>query len=170
MSTRRNRLNSVREVCEAYLDRGIAGKDGGGWHSARVAVRQFMAAKGDITLDDLICDDLEQWIKSHSDWKSNWTKKRVAQSVKRAFSWAWNKGLIGSHPLKGVSYSAGDNGEAMTGRISTIALAAAMGVSEKLAFKWLRGQCRPRPEMQEKIFAWLRTVDTKTPHPEMDSA
>jgi transcriptional regulator with XRE-family HTH domain len=44
------------------------------------------------------------------------------------------------------------------GRISTIALATAMGVSEKLAYKWLRGQCRPKPEMQDRILRWYRKV------------
>lgn len=140
---RRPRLSTVREVCQAYLDRVVADKPGNGWHNTRTAVRLFMDAKGDILLDDLICDDLESWIEQHADWKSPWTKKRIAQAVKRAFNWCWCKGLTNCHPLKGVSYPSGQNGEAMSESTFRIYLRESGPEMRRcLFFLWWTG-CRP---------------------------
>jgi hypothetical protein len=104
----RRRLTTVREVCQEYIDRVLSTKTGLGWDTVRIRIAQFIVAKGDIGLDDLICDDLEKWIEERPDVESDWTKRGLAQTIKRPFSWAWNKGLIGCHPLKGVSYSQGE--------------------------------------------------------------
>jgi integrase len=101
----RRRLTTVADVCREYLERAPAGKT---WKTRRAEITQFIDARGDIGIEDLIADDLESFIEAHPAWKSNWTKKRVAQTIKCAFSFCWNKGLIGTHPLKGVSYQRGD--------------------------------------------------------------
>jgi integrase len=140
---RRQRLNTVREVCQAYLERGVGDKHGPGWDTVRVIVNGFMEVAGDLALDDLICDDLESWIEKHDGWKSNWTKKRVAVQVKRAFNWAEKKGLIIGNPLKGVSYPAGDNGDAMDEDTFRMYLReASPDVRRVLLFMWWTG-CRP---------------------------
>lgn len=41
------------------------------------------------------------------------------------------------------------------GKVSVIALAAALGVHERLVFKWLHGQCRPTSEMRKRMADWL---------------
>jgi hypothetical protein len=36
-------------------------------------------------------------------------------------------------------------------------VAAAVGVNQALVFKWLRGDCRPKPEMQQRVAAWIQS-------------
>jgi hypothetical protein len=52
------------------------------------------------------------------------------------------------------------------GVISIRAAAAAVGVDPRLVDKWLRGDRRPKPEMQELIAAWVRTnAESLKEHP-----
>src|SRR5947207_1937430 len=88
------RFTAVGQVCQEYLDRNQDTQKGRAWPAHRAEIAQFIAAKGDISVDDLIGDDLEKWIEDHKPWKSDWTRLRVARSIKRPFSWAWKKGLI----------------------------------------------------------------------------
>ena len=139
----RRRLNTAREVCQEYLDRVIAGKSGVGWMNARAEIVKFIAAKGDVLVEDLLCDDLEQFIEDRPTLKSNSTKKRVAQSIKRAFSWAANKNLIGSHPFKGVAYGRGDRGKPMSEAHFRLILRNVSATYRRaLLFLWWTG-CRP---------------------------
>jgi site-specific recombinase XerD len=110
---RRRRLETVREVCEEYLARALAGKTGAGWKTRRAEITRFIADRGDIAVDDLIADDLEKWIEDRPALASGHSKKRVAQTIKCCFSWCWKKGLIGSHPLKGVAYQPGERWKPM---------------------------------------------------------
>ena len=41
--------------------------------------------------------------------------------------------------------------------ISLRAVAKAVGVNQALVFRWLRGVCRPTPETQERVAAWIRS-------------
>jgi integrase len=139
----RRRLTTVREVCQEYLDRALAGKIGPGWTTIRVEVTGFMNAKGDIAIDDLICDDLEKYMEDNPRWRSGYTKKRVAGAIKRAFSFAWNKGLVGAHPLKGVSYAPGKRGEPMSEEQFRFILRNVSAEFRRvLLFLWWTG-CRP---------------------------
>lgn len=42
------------------------------------------------------------------------------------------------------------------GTVSQRALAADLGVSDRSVGRWLRGEDRPRPEMQLAVEAWLK--------------
>jgi integrase len=110
---RRARLTTVSEVCQEYLNRVVAGKIGKGWDGHRLQINQFMSGHGHIDIDDLIPDDLEGWIESHETWKSDWTKLRVASTIKRPFAWAFRKGLIDRHPFGDVNYPPGPRGRPM---------------------------------------------------------
>ena len=141
---RRPRLNTVREVCQEYIDRTVSAKGGKlGWETIKTRLVNFMADKGDITLDDLIADDLEKWIEEHPAWKSSWTKKNAAGAIKTAFEWALKKGLIGGHPFRGVSYSQGDRIEPMSEKdFRRILSDASPEFRRVLLFLWWTG-CRP---------------------------
>jgi hypothetical protein len=107
----RRRLGTVREVIEEFLSRGYNGSKGQALKDYRFILRAFIDLKGDVKIDDLIADDLEKFIEDHKAWESDWTKMRVASTVKRAFSWAWRKGLIDRHPFIGVNYRPGERGK-----------------------------------------------------------
>jgi integrase len=65
-------------------------------------------------IEDLIPDDLEGWIESNAQFRSDWTRRRIAATIKRPFNWAIRKGLLGTNPFAGVSYSPGQRGKAIT--------------------------------------------------------
>jgi integrase len=103
----------------------------------------FIAAKGDISMDDLIADDLEKFIEDHPAWKSGWTRLGAARTIKRPFSWAWNKGLIDRHPLKCVTYEQGERMKPMSETDFRLLLRETSAeVRRALLFMWWTG-CRP---------------------------
>jgi site-specific recombinase XerD len=139
----RQRLATVREVCEEYLARDDTALHGASRANLVATVKEFMAAKGNIAVTDLIGDDLEKWIEEHPAWKSPWTRMRVAGNVKRAFSWAWRKGLIASPPFMGVSYPAGEAREPMSEEHFRMLLRdTSVEFRRALLFLWWTG-CRP---------------------------
>jgi len=85
-------LSTVREVCLEYLDRSAEPVN----TFARRLILKFIAAKGEIKVQDLKQDDLRDWIEGR--WKANWAKRLIANHIKRAFRWAQYQGLIGFHP------------------------------------------------------------------------
>jgi integrase len=67
----------------------------------------------------------------------------LSRTVKRAFAWAWNKGLIEHHPLRSVSYPNGPRGEAMTEQQFRHLLRGSAALMRRvLLFLWWTG-CRP---------------------------
>jgi integrase len=142
-SSGRRRLGTVADVIDEFLSRTKENQKGRIWDTHRTVLADFKAAKGLVAVDDLICDDLEKFIEDHPAWKSAWTKKRVAQTVKRAFSWCWLKGLIDRHPFKGVSYQQGERGKPMSEEHFRMLLRDTTAEFRRvLLFLWWTG-CRP---------------------------
>ena len=109
----------------------------------------------------LICDDLEKWIEDRPKCESPWTKKNLAQTIKRPFSWAWKKGLAVSNPLYGVSYSKGERGKPMTElQFRMILRDVQVDFRRVLLFLWWTG-CRPSELCALK---WSH-IDSEKPSP-----
>ncbi len=139
----RRRLKSVADVINEFLSRTKEMQKGRIWDTHQVVLAEFVAAKGLVAVDDLIGDDLEKFIEDHAGWKSSWTKKRVAQTVKRAFSWCWLRGLIDRHPFKGVNYQQGERGKPMSEEHFRMLLRDTTPEFRRvLLFLWWTG-CRP---------------------------
>jgi integrase/recombinase XerD len=112
----RRRLNTVREVCQEFLDRVLSVNTGSSYKTRRKEIVEFMDAHGELSVQDAISDDLEKYIEERDAWKSNYTKKRVAATIARPFSWAFRKGLIDRHPFIAVTYPRGERGRPMEDR------------------------------------------------------
>jgi integrase len=170
----RRRLATVAEVCKEYLNRAVGAKTGGGWKSVRAEIGKFVAAKGDIAIEDLLTDDLEQFIEDRPLLKSGWTKKRVAQIIKRAFSFCQKKGLIDRHPFASVSYQIGGRREAMTeDQFRMILRSVSVEYRRVLLFLWWTG-ARPKEltDLQWKMIDADKSIavlpEHKTAHSRKD--
>jgi integrase len=111
---RRERLTTVGDVIKTYLNRTAETCKGNGPRTCRRILEQFAAAKGDISMEEVIGDDLEEYIESQKQWKSGHTRRRGASTIKKAFSWAMKKGYIRAHPFAGISYRMGSRRPPMT--------------------------------------------------------
>lgn len=85
-------------------------------YADRVALLQeFSATHGRLGLREARPFHLSLWIDGQANrWKSDWTRLRVASTVKGAFGWARRMGVIDHHPFAGVSYPVGESGQPMS--------------------------------------------------------
>src|ERR1051325_1919125 len=148
---RRPRLNTVREVCLDYLNRDAAVSIENEFsRERRRIILMFIAACGDITMDDLIADDLEKFVENNQGWRSSHTRLNGARIVKRALNWAWNKGLIDNNPLRGVTYPRGERFKPMRVEDFRILLRDTTAEFRRvLLFLWWTG-ARPNELRSEK--------------------
>lgn len=116
-SPKRDRITTVRELINTFLQRASVGQS----ETARIErirlLQEFCNYRGNTPIDDLIPDDLEGWIESHASWQSDWTRLRVATTIKRPFAWALRKGLIDRHPFAACTFPPGQRGKPMADTI-----------------------------------------------------
>jgi len=65
-------------------------------------------AKGPVRIGTLLWSEakpfhLRLWVDANPNWKANWTRKRIINSVKRPFYWAEELGLIDFNPFRKVT-------------------------------------------------------------------
>lgn len=107
----RLKFETVRDLFKSFAERNKPGRSVAA-HIERCRNRaEFVDYAGMLRIDDLIPDDLEGWIESHADWESDWTRLRIANTIKRPFNWAVRKGLISRNPFASVNYRAGARGK-----------------------------------------------------------
>lgn len=68
--------------------------------NARRELRAFAKEHGAKPLALCRRHDLTVWLESHPQWQSNWTKKRVLDTICRPFLWAADEELIASSPYR----------------------------------------------------------------------
>jgi integrase len=128
----------VRQIVEDYLRvtrDTIAERT---YLNARDVLYGFVKAHGDRATGDCSVVVLADWIAAHPQWKSAWTRKRGAGTVKRCFSWAHQAGIIRRNPFAGAVYSAGEHGRPMTDQECRIILRNSEPAHRRLllALKW----------------------------------
>jgi integrase len=69
---------------------------------------------GDKPVSQLRPIDLLDWISSHPEWVSAWTKKRVGSTILTCLNWCERMGLVSRNPFRGASFQAGEVGRPMT--------------------------------------------------------
>ena len=113
---RRREIITVRDLVSEYLARTESMQGVDTFTERKAKLLMFVADKGSQHIEGLIPDDLEGWVELHQEWKSDWTRLRVANTIKRPFNWATKKGLIGRNPFAMVSYPEGPRGRPMDRR------------------------------------------------------
>jgi integrase len=96
---------SVRDVVALYLDHlrsRLAAGDYSADHFDGVEreLTRFASRYGNQLLADCRRHDLTAWLDAHPEWKSPWTRKRIAETICRPFRWAVGEELIAANPYR----------------------------------------------------------------------
>ena len=121
---------------------------------------EFAARFGAMRVRSLHRLHVEEWIASHHDWRSGWTRKRIIAQVKRVFNWAWSMEFIDRNPLRYLTESAPGPGRPITDfEFRTMLKAVTADFRLILLFLKTTG-CRPG-ELRELLWEhidWQRRV------------
>jgi integrase len=98
---------TVVSIIEAYLDHARRRLDPRNFEEQRSVLQRFAEAHGFRAVADCRPFHLTRWLDENPDWKSAWTLRRVATTVKRAFNWAAKLRMIAENPFKGVDFGEG---------------------------------------------------------------
>lgn len=74
---------------------------------------EFSAAYGTRLVSDCCQADLQFWMDSHDNWRSDWTLLRALRSIRRPFNWLVGLGVIQRSPFAGLSHPPGERGRSM---------------------------------------------------------
>jgi integrase len=77
-------------------------------------LQSFAEARGWKAVSECTPLDMRQWLNSHPEWKSDWTKNGALRNVQVAFNWAVENKLIPVNPFKGVTHRKGQPRRDMT--------------------------------------------------------
>lgn len=80
----------------------------------KLSLDRFCAVNGGLRLADAKPYHLRLWVDSQSQYRSDWTIKRVISDVKRPFSWAMKLGITDRNPFLSVSHRNGERGRPVT--------------------------------------------------------
>lgn len=107
---------TVGDVIALYLVHTRADQNPRTYDDRQRVLRAFVAAHGTLLLTDAKPWHLRLWVNGQTRWKSNWTKRRGIGSVRAAFGWALQLGLIDRNPFIGTNCPMGERGQAVEPR------------------------------------------------------
>jgi integrase len=93
-------LRTVAQVLEHYLRLGMEDLAERSRENIQHTLDLFAAEDGRRHLADCRPLDLRAFLNRHLEFKSEWTKRRVVATIKRAFAWAEEMELIRRHPYR----------------------------------------------------------------------
>jgi integrase len=96
---RRGQCHTVQEVIETYLAQARRDLSARSYETVSCILRRFDGSSGELTLADCRPFDLQCWLNEHSEYRSEWYRRCVISSIKRAFNWACEMELIGRNPF-----------------------------------------------------------------------
>lgn len=101
---------SVADVVDSYLRQDISLRERP-FDDRRHVLELFCSQFGDMRVTEGKPIQLREWIMSQPTWKSNWTRRRAAGTIRACFNWATRLKLIAENPFAGVTFPHGDRGE-----------------------------------------------------------
>lgn len=153
--------STVAELVDQYLAR-IKRKIGARTYAERERLLlQYRAHAGDSLISELIPDDLQSYLDSHTEWASDWTLHGVCGILKLPFSWADGLGLIARNPFRSVTHPTGARGRPMEeGHYEQMIAAATEAFRPVMIFMHQTGArpCEVSSIMWEHIDGELGTV------------
>ena len=105
---------TVREVIDLYIANGTKGQAHEALKERHRLWGLFVDKFGERPITDCRAADLLLWINGNSEWKSDWTLLRVANTIKRPFAWATRCDLIPRNPFLAVTFPPGERGRPIT--------------------------------------------------------
>jgi integrase len=92
------KIRTVAQVLDFYLDHGIRDLCPRAQDDARHVLEVFADDYGAQRLTDCRAVDLMTWLQGHPEWSSEWTRRRIIATTKRAFNFAVETELIPRNP------------------------------------------------------------------------
>jgi integrase len=151
---------TLSQLVQQYLRHELPRLAPGTQACVRDTLQQFSKQFGNVLACKLKAFEVLEWIRSHTTWKSAWTRKRVLATVRRLINWAWSVGLVDGNPLKFLEEPTPEPGRAMTeAEFQTVLRHSCPEFKRAFLFLAVTG-CRPQ-EMRELEWShvdWNRRV------------
>ena len=77
-------------------------------------LQSFAETHGWRLISEARPDHMQQWLDSHPEWESDWTKSGALRNVQVAFNWAAKSRIIRENPFRGVTHPVGQPRRDMT--------------------------------------------------------
>lgn len=95
----------VATLCDLFLDYSKVNHTADSYRNYRFFLQDFCTVHGMATALDIKPFHVTRWLDSKSNW--NGAKRHAIITVKRAFSWSEQQGLIASNPLRSITVPRG---------------------------------------------------------------
>jgi integrase len=96
---RPGQCETVHEVIDMYLAQARRDLSTRSYETVSCILRRFDQSAGELTLAECRPFDLQCWLNEHPEYRSEWYRRCVISSIKRAFNWACEMELIGRNPF-----------------------------------------------------------------------
>jgi integrase len=96
---RPGQCQTVHKVIEMYLAQARRDLSTRSYETVSCILRRFDESAGKLTLAECRPFDLQCWLNEHPEYRSEWYRRCVISSIKRAFSWACEMELIQRNPF-----------------------------------------------------------------------
>jgi integrase len=96
---RSGQCQTVHEVIEMYLGQARRDLSARSYETVSCILRRFDESAGQLTLAECRPFDLQCWLNEHPEYRSEWYRRCVISSIKRAFNWACEMELIHRNPF-----------------------------------------------------------------------
>jgi integrase/recombinase XerC len=95
----RGQCQTVSEVITMYLAQARRDLSARSYETVACILRRFDESAGQLTLAECRPFDLQCWLNEHPEYRSEWYRRCVISSIKRAFNWACEMELIQRNPF-----------------------------------------------------------------------
>jgi integrase len=95
----RGQCQTIHEVIEMYLAQARRDLSARSFETVSCILGRFDKSAGQLTLAECRPFDLQCWLNEHPEYSSEWYRRCVISSIKRAFNWACEMELIGRNPF-----------------------------------------------------------------------
>ena len=95
----RGQCQTVNEVIAMYLAQARRDLSARSYETVACILRRFGKTCGRLRLDECRPFDLQCWLNEHPEYRSEWYRRCVISSIKRAFNWTCEMELIHRNPF-----------------------------------------------------------------------
>jgi integrase len=97
--SRPGQCQTVHEAVEMYLAQARRDLSARSYETVSCILRRFDESAGKLALAECRPFDLQCWLNEHPEYRSEWYRRCVISSIKRAFNWACEMELIARNPF-----------------------------------------------------------------------
>jgi integrase len=96
---RRGQCQTVHDVIELYLAQARRDLTARSYETVECILNRFDESAGSLGLAECRPFDLQCWLNDHPEYRSEWYRRCVVSTIKRAFSWTTEMELIDRNPF-----------------------------------------------------------------------